>query len=594
MKKFLLVDKYKGYANNRDITNIDPEFLVPPSQNVLINEGEKVSNSPGYTLYGAANATLFPVKSSFEWKTSTGPEYALRSYDDELEVYYGGSWIRVQDAYTSVDFSFTTFFDSTEKIDLLLFVNGDSNMRMWSGGLTTFASATATTITKQGTSTFAEERFLLAGTRGFRIGTTSYTYTGGEGTTTLTGVAPNPTAAGHAVGSVVIQSTRVTATTPASGFMNDIIGTLYNQVYVGDFNRRDIYVSKNTSYIDFTFTAGAGGRAPGEGALLTLDATPIAFVPAEEEMYVGVQDGWFQTKFTLSADLTKETMQIKRLKSSRGKAIASKNSFTKAANYILYYTIDNQIDFLGRVENITTPESQPLSDPIKLELLAYNTTIAPHMKYWNNQLFACFPSEGKTLIYDFDRKYWQPPQTWSIRRLAVIGDELYAHSSAVPESYKMLDTTAYSFNTNPVDSRAAFAYRNYGDRFWKKNCDEWATEGYIKSNTTLTATFKYDFGGFTSIISKDIDGTDTDILFSTTTDGSLGKWPLGSQPLGGTTDSPSDLAKFRIIHEITDQGLDFYEQQVVYSTNDVDQRWEIISSGGNVKLSTNDNKNIKK
>lgn len=589
MKKFKLENQFKGYLNHKDVTNVDPSYLIPPSQNVIINSGEKIGNRAGYSLYGATNTALTPVVSSFEWMTSTGTELPIRAYDDELEVYYSNAWRRIKDGFTSVAFSFTTYWDTTEKIDFLLFANGDSNMRMWSGGITTFASATTNTITKQGTNTWAQDRFLKNGTRSVTINGTDYAYTGGESTTTLTGVTPDPTLAGHAVGSVVTQTIRTTANTPASGFNNNILSTLKNQLYVGDYTRRDVYVSKNSDYTSFTFTAPV--RLPGEGALLTLDQTPVAFIPQEEDMYMSVVDGWFKTSFTLSADLTGEALKIQRLKALPLKGAYAQQSVAKIQNSVVYFSKDKVIDTLGRVENIDTPDSKPLSDPIKLELLSYDLTIAPHLQFHQNKLYCTFPSEGKTLIYDFEQKYWNPPQLLPVRRFAIISNNLYGHSNAVPETYKLFDDTTYSDNTNPVSAIAAFAYNNYGNRAWGKSFNEWYTEGYIKSNTTLEFTSKYDYGGFGGISSYNIGGSNPDIIFNTTSDGSLGKWPLGSMPLGSITDSISNLSKFRVIQEIKD--VDFYEHSPVYSSNDVDYQWEILAFGGNTEMSNNDNQPIK-
>lgn len=589
MKKFKLVEKFLGYINNPDVTNINPGYLIPGSQNVIINQQEKVSARAGYSLLGASNSALTPIISSFDWNTSTGVERNLRSYDDELEVYYNDSWIRIQDGYTAVDFSFTTIWDDTEKIDFLIFVNGDSNLRMWTGAITTLASVTTDTITKEGTNTWAQDRFLKNGTRSVIINGIPYNYTGGEGTTTLTGVTPNPSTAGHAVGSVIIQSTRITANTPASGFNNDVVGTLKNQLYVADEKRRDVYVSKNTDYTSFTFTAPV--RAPGEGAILTLDSTPIDFAPQEEDMYIGTADGWFQTRFTLSADLTKEDLKIQKLKTQPNKGVFGRGALCKALNDTAFFTKDKTIDFLGRVQNINTAQTLPISDPIKLELLGYDVTIPPHLYYDKGILYASFPSEGKTVMYDVLMKFWNAPQLLPVRRGAIIAGDLYGHSSAVPETYKLFDTTTYSDNGAAIDTRAAFAYRNYGQRAWNKTVEEWYSEGYIKSNTDILCTLRYDFGGFTQILDHTIDGANQNIIFSTITDGSIGKSPIGNQPLGSITDSPSNLSKFRTIKEV--KGQDFYELSPIYSTNEADAQWELLAFGGDVVLSSNDNQPIK-
>lgn len=589
MKKFDLVKEYSGYSNKKDITNLDSRYLVPPSQNVIINDGEKVSSRPGYSLYGASSVDMLPPTSSFEWKTGIGYERALRAYDDELEVYYASAWRRIASGFTAVDFNFTTVWNSTELLVLLLFVNGDANMRMWSGGITTYASATANTLTKQGATSWAAEGFLKNGTRQVNLNNVTYTYTGGESTTTLTGVTPDPTLTVHTAGDVAIQTVRTTASTPASGFNNDIIATLKNQVYVGDLKRRDVYVSLNTNHLAYTFTSPT--RLPGEGAILTLDANIVGFAPQEEDMYIGVDDGWFKTKFTLAAALTGESLTVERLKTSPQQGPQSQSSICKVKNSVVFVCKDKSIDSLGRVTNLITPDSRPLSDIIKNELADYSFLTDPHLVYNQNQLFALFPSESKTLIYDFDKKYWMPPQLMSLNRLAIVGTDLYGHSSVVTESYKIFDTSVYSDNGNPIDSKAAFAYRNYNQRAWKKKFDEWYTEVYMTPNTELSLQINYDFGGFGGIVTKIIKGTETRFKFFVAILNSLGKWALGKNPIGSVSVSDDTLPKYRKIDTVDDN--DFYEVQSIYSSNGIDQRWELLASGGNIKLSDNDNQDIK-
>lgn len=591
MKKFNLIPKYRGYINKADVTNVDPSYLVSGSQNVLINDGEKIQVRPGYSIYGAASTDLYPVLSSYDWITSTNVERNLRKYNTTLEVYYSSAWRTVGTFTAAALLNFAEFWSSTESKDLLLIADGTSTMKMWSGGIAVIASVGTNTLTKSGSTTWAEERFLVAGTRQVNIGGVTYTYTGGESTTTLTGVTPDPALASPAIaaGDIAIQTIRSSSNTPASSFNNDIISTINNHVFVADFDRRDIYISKNTDYTSYTYSSP---RVPGEGALLTLDSNPIGFVVQEDSMYIsGSKNDWYQIKFNRSADLTKEEVVVQKLKTGPGQGAYSQSSIGNAKNSVLYFSNEKTIDSLGRIENINTPQSLPLSDPIKTELESYDVTIAPHIKYFKNKTYIAFPSESKVVIYDHEKGFWQPPQILPVRRFAIIGGELYGHSNAVPETYKLFDEDVYSDNTNPIDARAVFAYRNYGRPDWKKNFDEWFTEGYISSNTTIDLTIYYDFGGNTSIIEEEIIGTDTDILFGPPGDSSIGKAGLGQQPIGSSVDSPSDLSKFRIIHELRKQ--DFYEVQVKYASNDVDYRWELLRLGGNVRLSTADNGFIK-
>ncbi len=594
MKKFVLKSSFGGYQAKKDVTNIYPPNVssivcVPGSQNVLINDGEKISSRKGYTLDGEASAALTPIISSFEWTTSGATEIPLRSYYDTLQYRSAaGTWNTLATGFgDAVDFKFTTWWDANEVKDLLLFVNGDDKVRSWSGAQTTLASVTGNTLTKQGTETWAEKRFLIAGTRTVIIEGITYTYTGGEGTLTLNGVTPDPTLGSHTAGDTVVQGIGSESSIPYANATNDLIEMHKNQVYIASLDRRDVYISKNTDYTDFT---SSPGRLPGEGAILTLDNAVVGFVPQEDFMYISAgKSDWYQTVFTLSSDNTKEALTIEKLKNGPQQAAYSQDLIGKIKNSVVHVSNEPTFDILGRVENINTPQAKPISDMIKDDFGEYDFT-GGHYKFHRNISYIALRAESKLLMFDHEREYWQPPQVLPAGRLAIIGGELYLHSNAVPETYKLFD--GYSDNEKPINSIAKLGYENYDARAWKKNFDEWFTEGYISSDTQLKVTLNYDYNGFTSIRQKTIVGNDPDVIFETSEGASFGKMPLGQNPLGGLVDVPNFNSRFRVIH--THKKTDFYEMQPVYSSYGENQSWEILACGGNVTLSTIDNISIKK
>lgn len=593
--KYNVISKFElGYRNKEDVTNLPPGVLVVGSQNMTLNDGERVATRLGYTLDGEANAALFGIASSYDWLTHIGTERHLRSYDDELEYRYVDSagtvtWRRLANGFTSPDFNYAEYWNSADLSDELLMVNGSSNIYSWSGGLATFASATVNTITKQGVTTWAEENFYLTGTRSVVIGGTTYTYTGGEGTTTLTGVAPDPTVAAHAVGSIIHQGLRTTANAAMAGIPaaleNDLIGVLYNQIYIGSFKNRSVYVSKVNNYQDYTF---ATPRSVGEGAILTLDATPVGFVPQEDNMYITAGlDFWYQTTFQLSADNTDQSLTVNKLKTNAQAAAQSQAMISQIKNDVVFISNEPTLDTLGRVLGVVlTPQSSNISDPIKKDFDSYDFD-SGSVFYYRNYIYITVPDQGIVRVFNLTKQFWEAPMILPISRFAIIDGLLYGHSSQVPETYKMF--TGTNDNGVPISFRAVFSYENGGTRADLKVADEFYTEGYITSNSIITQTLRYDYEGHTGVKAFPIDGSDTVIIFNLTGDGSLGKQNLGNKNLAGRGDT-EDVAlppKFRVIK--TTSELDYYEIQTEYSSDAIDQYWEILGFGSDQALSTTNN-----
>ena len=592
---FSIANKFGGYRTKADETNMDADgYLVSGSQNVVSTDGDTVAIRGGYTMKGSAGSGINPIESSYEWYTHRNTEIMLRSYDDELEFYdeNADDWARLANSWTAVDFEFAEYWDTTEGLDALLFVNGDDNIYYWSGGQATFASATTNTITLEGAVTWSELGFLVAGTRQVIIEGTTYTYTGGESTTTLTGVTPDPTAAGHAVGATVVQAIRTTATTPASGAKNDIIAVLDNQVYVGSYTDRQVLKSAVDDYTDYTFSSP---RIVGEGALFTLDSTLTALVPQEGVMYMSAgKDYWYSTVLALSDDLVNESASVERLKTANGQAAISQSAVGFIKNYVAFISNEPTLDILGRIENIDTEQSKPLSDPIKPDFDDMDFTDA-HVKYYKSNLYITVPNESKLYVYNVAKGFWESPWILPARRLAVYNGELYIHSNGTNETYKLFqgysDYSSADDISLPINAIARFNYMNHGTRASKKGHSEWYTEGYISPNTELSLELFYEYGGSGDTVKKTIDGDITKkIIFRPTDDWSLGKHKLGDGKLGGDGDEDAS-SKFRIIHEMP---LTYYfEIQPQYSSYAVDNYWEVLAYGSNAQAANDDRSEIK-
>jgi hypothetical protein len=610
---FKTLSNFLGYVTRSDQTNMNARYLVSGSQNVVINDSEKVSVRGGYSIFGVANSATTPIRSKFDWKTSGQVGSSLthngRLYDDELEVYVRtvndvvfNSWEKLKDSLsTTALLRWTTWWSSAQSQDVLLYVIGDATINEWSGGITTFASATTNTITKQGTATWAGDRFLSGAsfsggstTREVRIkdsgGTwRTFAYTGGETTTTITGVSPDPTAFTFSAGALVLQEIRSYSNEPATGVTNEVISTLANQVYVGGSRSRVVYISNDDDFTDFTNTASP---VPGDPKLVTIDDVIIGFAPVGETMVVfGGLDSIFRTKFSVVGDATgvKQDVQIKKLRAGTRQGAFSQEHITTVGNSIVYLSNEPALRMLENIEAVDSLETsffKALSNPVKPDFDAED--FSDGSTFFNkNKILVSAPTNGKVYILEIVeneageiRRFWQPPQVLPIGVFSIIDDVLHGHSSQVPETYKLF--TGTNDNGNPFTSLARFAYQSYGRRPDLKTFDEHYTEGYMSSNTELTMRLRYNYTGDERILERTLMGNDDAIIEEVTSDDSLGLHSLGDISLSGTPDVFS-LPKFRVISEM--ESTNFHELQVEYETNGTDQQWQLLAFGPKVSLS---------
>lgn len=162
-----------GYRSRSDPTATPSGFLVSGSQNVLINEatdkdGDKVETRAGYQYLGASSTDRNDIVSEFTLKTKAGNTIMGRMDDNGDLEYYSEDSDAWETLLTGLNGSYplrwTTAHNATELLRILLFVNHSTYLYEWSGAFALWSSDAATTITKAGTTTFAEEGFLSAPT----------------------------------------------------------------------------------------------------------------------------------------------------------------------------------------------------------------------------------------------------------------------------------------------------------------------------------------------------------------------------------------------------------------------------------------------
>ncbi len=590
-----------GYRNREDITNTSPGVLVVGSQNAMTNVSERVQIRKGYALDGAVSAVLAPIQSSFDWVTRNNGEVHLRAgnlttagNDGKLQFRFvdstgAVSWLDLLTSLTTTAYNFTTFWDTTENLRECLFVNGTSNIFQWNGAVTTFASATSNTLTKQGTDTWEDAGFYTATSgRSIVINGVTATYSGGETTTTLTGVSVDFSAT--AVGTPIHQEVITTANSSMTGitatFANGLISVLNNQIFVGSLTSSVVWISKVNNYTDYTSSTP---RQSGEGASLILDANIVAFKPQENYMYVSAGlDLWYNISFTVQTStvgVTYEQVGALPLKTGPRQGAISQAFVSHMKNNIIMASNEVTIDMFGRIEDyFGTPQTKNISDSIKLDIDSYDFTDGS-IFYHRFYIYVAVPKEELVLVYNLATSSWESPQTIPVSRFYTVDGELYGHSYLTSESYQLFvgyaDRVYPGFAGYPIDFKAYFSYENYGTRSALKKANAFYIEGYINANTTINCRFVRELDGCRTQFATTINGLDSQIVCLAKDTGSLGKTSLGKEKLGGS-DAASVQGlppKFRVIKTFTN--LNFFEAQMQFEILGVDQRCELLAFGVN-------------
>lgn len=495
-------------------------------------------------------------------------------------------WKNLLTGLSTVSYNFAKFFNITEGVREVLFVDGTSNIFEWNGANAVVSATTVNTITKTGTLSWEDEGFYAVGNKSIEINGNTYTYTGGENTTTLTGVTPDPT--GEPNSSIVQQSVITTAnsamsTIPAT-FPNSLISTLNNQVFVGATNSSALYIS----YInDFKNYAQSTPRQTGEGALLILDDNLVALIPQENYMYVTAgQDLWYNVNFevqTSTVGVTYEQVNALPLKTGRRQAPFSQAFVSHMKNNVIVVTQETTIDTFGRAEtSLATPQTTNISDSIKLDIDGYDFTDGS-IAYWRYYILVAVPREGLILMYSLATNSWEAPQTIPVSRFYIVDGELYGHSYNTFESYQLFtgyaDRVDVGFEGFPIQAVWRFSYQNYGSRFSLKRATKMYVEGYIDPNTKLKTRLIYELDGCQTIREFTLDGANTQFVCIAPGDGALGKDSLGKLKLGGDqVQSINNLPpKFRWFPTFNPK--DFFECSVEFSVLGTNNRAEILAFG---------------
>ena len=645
---FSLLENFLGYNSSSDKTKLDPRFLIRGSKNVYKKNTGTIASRPGLLRRGATDSTNAGVKSSFEWETSVGTRRHLRVVNGKLEVesdiVLGGTYIWYELFLTSTlaslagtytRFVFDAWWDNDEKTDRLLFVRGDDTILHWSGGMALVSSSTANTITKSGTETWAQVGFAtqIAGEKKIVIEGREFTYTGGETTTTLTGVtASSGDASTITVGAVAIQAVFAGVFndegTALANFKADFIKVNDNQVWLGSYSSRVVWVSSQNSFggtLGFLLYTQGTTLVTGDPDFVVLDSPAkgigskdgrVVIFAGDSDMYVIKPNDDLQISqaaILLVGGTARVVINRVEKKKLPGLQAALGHEFIgNFGEYLVWVDQKNQLRALGTFSTNNVQKPAHLSIQVQEEL-SEDDFSGGHLRSVEDTIYITSPNNGRDWMYQIreivndngevmQEKIWQPPQIRGISRFAIFSGVLYGHSNVNPQVYQIWDTLQW-YDDYPTDEPipyncvARFAYRQLseaigGGVFSRRqgllSFDKIFFEGYMPDGVYLNVNVFYNYQGATAfrsyVINNPEDATEQARFFIGNSAPGFGSSSFGSNPLGDgileESNEQDTVPKFMRI--IDTQNKSCFEYCLEIYSTEPDSRWEILSFGPNV------------
>ena len=305
--------------------------------------------------------------------------------------------------------------DAIGAVDTFVLVANGSGYSTGTGAATTGGMGTGFTvnittvatgfITKQGTTTWAQNRFYTTRNMNLvniRTGQV-YPYTAGFASLTLVGLGD---VSGIQPGDILVQQmiTHANIVDVTSRITNDTILVYQNQLYLGSFNDPTVYISKNTSFSDFTYSAP---RNAGEGGLLTLDGVSAGLgVLSGYPMAFAGFSSIFQVQYvndTSSGDTSGEDIEVTKLKAGNGMGAISPDCVFAVGNSLAWVSNEPSLRLItasNLIGAVGTSKMMSYSNPIKPDFDAEDWTDAEGI--WNkNELYLFAPKTSHTYILEF-------------------------------------------------------------------------------------------------------------------------------------------------------------------------------------------------
>lgn len=603
----LQTGKFGGFVNRDDATQIRGVSVI--GQNMTFIGTDNPTVRKGYEVVGTEAADATPIKRAWAFETREGAKYELKAFDTKVQYWLEGTSTAYLDLLTGLtaglEFGCANISETGALTAKSFFCNGTDDWYEFTGANATISAVTAATISIA-SSTWTALGFYTTGTRSIIIRGTVYTYTGGEGTTTLTGVTPDPTVLPVVAGDIAVQSPL--AVSAMSSVKGKVAFAHDGRIHARLETKKSVWnYSKLDNPDDWTAGAsdGDGGAKEVEfsGPILAygkLNKTILCF----KSRVIKILD-FIQVGSRVDSPRYQTLVSTDDKSTSLG-AVNQKSTFSTPKG-VVFVTPDKRMMLLSGVTANNEPQYYTLSEPVQPVFdrgvhdeatgICVNNVIYYSFKENKNSTYNDTVLVGDLTKITLDATgepvpvRWDPPYIgWNVADWTAIESdadkkiEVRWHSSINSSTYRIIDSK--TDNTGAFTTTLRTWSETFDLPFKRKLVDMIYIELKMSEITEVTATILYDEDGVTAQETFTLDADSADHKFAKVTYNPFGASSFGSQQFGSNPEN-DDMPKYRFFVELK-KNVRFFTISLQLSTDGEAQNYELIRYGYRLREVEND------
>jgi hypothetical protein len=603
----LQTGRFGGLVTRDDATQIRGVSVI--GQNITFIGTDNPTVRKGYEVVGTEASDATPVNRAWIFETREGAKFELKGFSTKVQFWLEGVSTTYLDLLTGLttglEFGYANISDTTATTAKSLFCNGTDNWYEFNGAYATISGSTADTLSIA-SGTWTALGFYGTGTRSVIINGTVYSYTGGEGTATLTGVTPDPTAQPVAVGDLAVQSPL--AVSAMSSVKGQVAFAHDGRIHARLETKKSVW---NYSQLDDPddWTAGAsdgdGGAKEVEfGGPITsfgkLNKTVLCFKPRIIKLLDFIQVG------SRIDSPRYQTLVSTDDKSTSLGAVNQKSTFSTPKG-IVFVTPDKRMMLLSGVTANNEPEYYPLSEPVQPIFdkgvhdeatgICVDNVIYYAFKENKNSTYNDTVLVGDLTRFTPDANGSPVPIRWDAPYIGWNVSDWTAIESNTDKKIEVrwhsaINSSSYRIINSKTDNTGAFTttFRTWSETFdlpyKRKTIDMVYIEMKMSEITEVTATILYDEDGVTGQETFVLDADSANHKFTKITFNPFGASSFGSQQFGSNPEN-DDMSKYRFFIELK-KNVKFFTVALQLSTDGDAQNYELVRFGYRLREVEND------